>query len=41
MHIRRWEKLTGKRATLGVTNETYEDLGDIRLGVELVTDEAA
>ena len=39
--IRRWEKLTGKRATLAVTGETFEDLGDIRLGVELVSDEAA
>ena len=39
--IRRWEKLTGKRATLAVTAENFEDLGDIRLGVELVSDEAA
>lgn len=39
--IRRWEKLTGKRALLAVTGETFEDLGDIRLGVELVSNEAA
>ena len=39
--IRRWEKLTGKRATLAVTGETFEDLADVRIGVELVSDEAA
>ena len=39
--VRRWEKLTGKRATLAVTNATFEDLADSRLGVELVADEAA
>ena len=39
--VRRWEKLTGKRATLAVTQETFEDLADSRLGVELVADEAA
>jgi DNA modification methylase len=39
--IRRWEKLTGKRAALSVSGEMFEDLGDIRLGVELVSDEAA
>ena len=39
--VRRWEKLTGKRATLAVTGETFEDLADSRLGVELVADEAA
>ena len=39
--IRRWEKLTGKRAALTVTNETFEDLADSRLGVQLVADEAA
>ena len=39
--IRRWEKLTGKRATLAVTQETFEDLGDIRLGVSLAAEEAA
>lgn len=39
--IRRWEKLTGKHAMLAVTNETFEDLADSRIGVELVTDEAA
>jgi DNA modification methylase len=39
--VRRWEKLTGKRATLAVTNETFEDLADTRLGVVLDTQEAA
>ena len=39
--IRRWEKLTGKRATLAVTDETFEDLADSRIGVELVAEEAA
>jgi DNA modification methylase len=39
--VRRWEKLTGKRATLSVTNETFEDLTDVRLGVVLGTLEAA
>ena len=39
--IRRWEKLTGKRATLAVTDETFEDLADSRIGVELVAEDAA
>lgn len=39
--VRRWERLTGKRATLAVTNETFEDLADARLGVVLETLEAA
>ena len=39
--VRRWEKLTGKRATLSVTNETFEDLTDVRLGVVLDIREAA
>ena len=39
--VRRWEKLTGKRATLAVTEETFEDLADSRIGVELIADEAA
>jgi len=39
--VRRWEKLTGKRATLAVTNETFEDLADVRLGVVLGALEAA
>jgi DNA modification methylase len=39
--VRRWEKLTGKRATLAVTNETFEDLADVRLGVVLDCREAA
>ena len=33
--VRRWEKLTGKLATLAVTHETFEDLADMRLGVTL------
>ncbi len=39
--IRRWEKFTGKRTTLAVTRETFEDLADVRIGVELVSGEAA
>ncbi|MFO1239021.1 MAG: DNA methyltransferase [Sphingomonadaceae bacterium] len=40
--VRRWEQLTGKRATLAVTGETFEDLADARLGVVLDTlDDAA
>ncbi len=39
--VRRWERLTGKRATLAVTNETFEDLADARLGVVLDIQEAA
>ena len=39
--VRRWEKLTGKRALLAVTDETFEDVADSRIGVELVADEAA
>ncbi len=39
--LRRWEKITGKRATLAVTGETFEDLADIRIGVKLVSEEAA
>ena len=38
--IRRWEKLTGKRALLAVTNETFEDLADRRLGVDLAVEAA-
>lgn len=38
--IRRWEKLTGKRAMLAVTNETFEDLAECRLGVELSVEAA-
>ena len=33
--IRRWERLTGKRATLAVTHETFETLADMRLGLAL------
>ena len=38
--IRRWEKLTGKRALLAVTNETFEDLADCRLGLDLAVEAA-
>ncbi len=30
--IRRWEHVTGKRATLAVTGEVFEDVADVRLG---------
>ena len=33
--VRRWEKLTGKRATLAVTGETFEDVTEQRLGRDL------
>ena len=33
--VRRWERLTGKRATLAVTHETFETLADMRLGLAL------
>ena len=33
--VRRWETYTGKRATLAVTGQTFEDLAEARLGVEL------
>ena len=39
--VRRWEQLTGKRATLAATGETFEDLADARLGVALDTLDAA
>ncbi|MEJ6012121.1 DNA methyltransferase [Novosphingobium aquae] len=39
--VRRWERLAGKRATLAVTNETFEDLADARLDVVLDNLEAA
>ena len=38
--IRRWEKLTGKRAMLAVTKETIEDLADHRLGLDLAVEAA-
>ncbi len=38
--VRRWEKLAGKRALLAVTNETFEDLADNRLGVDLAVEVA-
>lgn len=38
--VRRWEKLTGKRALLAVTNETFEDLADCRLGLDLAAEPA-
>ena len=39
--IRRWEIYTGKRATLGVTGEVFEDLRDTRLGIDLDRKDAA
>ena len=33
--VRRWETYTGKRATLAVTGQSFEDLAEARLGVEL------
>ena len=33
--VRRWETYTGKRATLTVTGQSFEDLAEARLGVEL------
>ena len=35
--VRRWETYTGKRATLSVTGEVFEDLREARLGLELGT----
>lgn len=39
--VQRWEKLTGKRATLAVTGQTFEDLADCRVGIAISTEEAA
>jgi DNA modification methylase len=33
--IRRWEKLTGKRATFAVTGDCFEDVTEQRLGLDL------
>jgi DNA modification methylase len=33
--VRRWEKYTGKRATLATTGVAFEDLADERLGIDL------
>lgn len=33
--IQRWEKLTGKRATLAASSDTFEDVSERRLGVDL------
>lgn len=38
--IRRWENYTGKRATLSVTGEMFEDLRDVRLGIVLDSEAA-
>ena len=38
--IRRWETYTGKRATLSVTDEVFEDLRDVRLGIVLDSEAA-
>ncbi|MFC4293543.1 site-specific DNA-methyltransferase [Novosphingobium tardum] len=38
--IRRWEKLTGKRATLAVTKDCFEDVAEQRLGL-VIEGEAA
>lgn len=38
--IRRWEKLTGKRATLAVTKDCFEDVAEQRLGL-VIAGEAA
>ncbi len=33
--VRRWEVYTGKRAALAVTNETFEELQEVRSGISL------
>lgn len=38
--IRRWETYTGKRATLAVTNDTFETLAEARLGLEIGSEAA-
>jgi DNA modification methylase len=38
--IRRWETYTGKRATLAVTNETFEALAEARLGPQIGSEAA-
>ena len=39
--VRRWETYTGKRATLSVTGEAFEDLRETRLGIDLDRQAAA
>ncbi|BEU99361.1 DNA methyltransferase [Novosphingobium olei] len=38
--VRRWEKLTGKRASLSVTGDSFEDVSEQRLGLDLGTEAA-
>lgn len=38
--LRRWENYTGKRATLSLTNDTFEALTEARLGLELESEAA-
>ncbi|MCZ8019983.1 DNA methyltransferase [Novosphingobium sp.] len=38
--IRRWEKLTGKRATLAVTKDCFEDVAEQRLGLTIAGEAA-
>ena len=38
--VRRWEIYTGKRATLAVTGQTFEDLAETRLALELNSETA-
>lgn len=33
--VRRWEKLTGKRATLAVTGDCFEDVAEARQGIQV------
>jgi DNA modification methylase len=37
--VRRWEALTGKRATLAATDEVFEDLAEGRLGLNIAAAE--
>ena len=32
--VQRWQRLTGKRATLSETGESFEDAGDCRLNIK-------
>lgn len=38
--VRRWEKLTGKRARLAVTGDSFEDVTEQRLGLDLAVEAA-
>lgn len=38
--VRRWESYTGKRATLASSGETFEAIGEARLGLQLGTEAA-